>query len=111
MGNKVKLETAEVLGEQKEELVEITPELEQKEEPVETTPESEAQAAKPVTGVVVNCSSLNVRAEAIIGANVVSVIYSGQDVVIDKDQSTDEWLHITEPASGFCVRKYIALKY
>ena len=111
MGNKVKLETKEVFGEQKEEPVEATPESEQKEEPVETTPESEAQAAKSVTGVVVNCSSLNVRTEALIGANVVSVIYSGQDVVIDKDQSTDEWLHITEPVSGFCVRKYIALKY
>lgn len=110
MGNKVKLETVEVFGEQQEAVVE-TPVETPVEESVETTPESEADAAKPITGVVVNCSSLNVRAESLVGENVVGVIYSGQDVVIDKDQSTDEWLHITEPINGFCVRKYIALKY
>ena len=64
-------------------------------------------------GTVINCGSLNVREKAEAEADVLGVINAGSFVSIDKEASTAEWFKVTTEAGleGYCVRKYIALRY
>lgn len=88
-------------------------------EPSEETvsePEIEAEAPQPVEsksydlGVVTGCAKLRVRSEPRFGTNVVCEIGKGTRVMIDKEQSTNEYYKIfTESGiEGFCVKTYIA---
>ena len=98
-----------------EELIDREPEelIEEPEE--EVCEESSNETAEPTVkgGTVINCGSLNVREKAEAGSDVLGVINAGSFVSIDKEASTAEWFKVTTEAGleGYCVRKYIALRY
>lgn len=67
---------------------------------------------KTVSGTVVNCSKLNVRAKPAIDAEVVAVLNNGAEIEIDPARSSTDWLKITTAAGvdGFCMRKFVNAK-
>lgn len=79
------------------------------EAPVAETPVVEAPKPQPVTGVVANCSKLNVRAKADASASVVCVLNVGAAVTIDVKRSNKEWFKVRTESGvdGFCMRKFI----
>lgn len=86
------------------------------ESPVVETPAVEApvvEAPKPqpttVTGVVANCTKLNVRAKAAADAAVVCVINAGAEVTINIKKSKEEWFKVKTAAGveGYCMRKFV----
>lgn len=76
---------------------------------IEETPAIELTPKTEVTGVVVDCSKLNMRVEPYAGADIVCTIDCGTEVVIDEAESTDEFYAVCTPAGmeGYCMRKYI----
>lgn len=85
------------------------------EEPEAVCEESSNETVEPTVkgGTVISCGSLNVREKAEAEADVLGVINAGSFVSIDKEASTAEWFKVTTEAGleGYCVRKYIALRY
>lgn len=65
-----------------------------------------------VIGVVVDCNKLNVRIEPSTESSVIFVINKGDEVEIDTKIENPEFYRITNVlgASGYCMKKYIALK-
>ena len=92
-----------------EELVDREPEELKEESAVEEPKEDPTLKG----GTVINCGSLNVREKPETDAAVLGVINSGTFVSIDKEGSTAEWFKVTTDAGleGYCVRKFIALRY
>lgn len=74
-------------------------------------PPAEQPKAVELTGVVTDCTRLNVRAEADPNARVIDVISALTEIVIDAGASTDEFyrVHTAEGIEGFCMKKYIAV--
>ena len=61
-------------------------------------------------GIVTGCSKLNVRAEPNLDADVILVIEKDSEVVIDLEESTDEWYRVyVGEEEGFCMKKYITI--
>lgn len=62
-----------------------------------------------VIGKVVNCVNLNCREEPIVDATVICRIGVNSEVVIDEDESTDEFYKICTECGyeGYCMKKYI----
>lgn len=83
---------------------------------VETNPVDEAAPAEVMKnfafGVVTECVRLNVRKTPDPDGEVVSIIDCLTDVVVDLEDSTDEFYKISTAAGveGFCMKKYIALR-
>ena len=87
--------------------------------PVEETPEElsmieeapvvESAPMMEVTGVVVDCSKLNMRFEPSSDSEIMCTLIRGTEVVIDEAESTDEFYAVCTPAGmeGYCMRKYI----
>ncbi len=75
-------------------------------------PPAEQPKAVELTGVVTDCTRLNVRAEADPNARVIDVIQALTEVVIDTGASTDGFYRIctAEGIEGFCMKKYIAVR-
>ena len=73
-------------------------------ETVETAP-----LPKTVTGVVVNCSKLNVRAEPSLFADVVAVLDAETEFKIDVAQSNRDWFKICTAigVEGYCMSKFV----
>ncbi len=92
-----------------EELLDRDPE-ELKEESTVEEPQEEPTVKG---GTVINCGSLNVREKPELEATVLGVINAGSFVSIEKEESTAEWFKVTTETGleGYCVRKYIALRY
>ena len=67
---------------------------------------------KTVTGFVANCSKLNVRVQPAAGADVVCILENATEIVINLDNSTDEWFSVCTAAGveGFCMRKFVNAK-
>lgn len=82
-----------------------------------TTPEPvvEEPKAEPVKGIVANCSKLNVRTEPSKDADVLEIVKENTKVLIDTNESTDDWYKVDiklgkRKLSGFCMKKYIEVK-
>jgi hypothetical protein len=65
-----------------------------------------------VTGVVANCTKLNMRVAPVVDAEIVTVIEAGTKVFIDVAKSTDEWFSVrignnSEGYNGYCMKKFI----
>lgn len=73
-------------------------------ENVETAP-----LPKTVTGVVANCSKLNVRAEPSLFADVVGVLDAETEFKIDVAQSNRDWFKICTAigVEGYCMSKFV----
>ena len=65
--------------------------------------------AKGVTGTVVGCSRLNVRAKPNTSADIVCVINAATKVTIDEKKTNRDWYYVrtTTGAEGYCMRKYV----
>lgn len=63
------------------------------------------------TGVVVNCSKLNIRVKPSTDSDVLTALNVGSEVMIDNTRSTTEWLKITTAAGidGFCMRRFVSV--
>lgn len=74
-------------------------------------PEPEASAQpKYILGIVVDCKRLNVRKEASLTAAIVCIIAVDSDVVVNLDESPDEWYKVhVDDKEGFCMKKFIEL--
>lgn len=67
---------------------------------------------KTVMGFVSNCDRLNVREKPFKGANVLTILAGGCDVIIDENLSTENFYHVLTRHSiqGFCQKDYISIK-
>lgn len=95
-----------------EEAVEVNePVVEEAVEVIELVEEKPVvkKALKKVTGVVCDCSKLNVRKEPNAKAEVLCQISVGTKVIIEKNGSTDEYYKVclASGIEGFCMKKYI----
>lgn len=80
------------------------------------TAETEAPVTETVTnsgavatGVVANCAKLNVRSKPSTNGDVVTVLNAGDEISIDVDKSTEEWLKIrtADGVKGYCMKKFV----
>ena len=79
----------------------------------ETEPETntdETNEPEYILGTVAGCAKLNVRKQPSTNAEVLFVIGKDSDVLVDLDESTDDWykVYINEQ-EGFCMKKFIKL--
>lgn len=78
---------------------------------VKMEPEVKPEAPKPktTTGVVANCTKLNVRSKPKVTADVVSVLDAATKVEIDVEKSNKEWYKVSTASGidGYCMRKFI----
>lgn len=85
-------------------------------EVVETKVEVETPVEpKTVTGVVTNCSKLNIRTKptkVTKKPNVVCEVPSGTQLIVDLDKSTGDWYKVrtADGVEGFCMKMYVTLK-
>ncbi len=85
------------------------------EEPVEAVENTEVveEAVKPATtiGVVSGCGKLNVRKEADIEAEKVTVISQGTQVTVNLAESTEDFYRIMtiDGKVGYCMKKFITI--
>ena len=71
-----------------------------------------------VTGIVTNCTRLNVRKEADKEAEIVCVINKGVNVAVNLDESTEDFYKVCTPAGtgdlfgveGYCMKQFIEIK-
>lgn len=67
------------------------------------------------TGVVTNCSKLNIRTKptkVTKKPNVVCEVPSGAQLIVDLDKSIGDWYKVrtADGAEGFCMKMYVTLK-
>ena len=77
----------------------------------EPVPEKEPEAKKEIAGIVTNCVRLNVRKEPDFDADVLCTIDVSTNLIIDEEESTDEFYKICTSAGieGYCVKTYITI--
>ena len=65
-----------------------------------------------VVGIVTNCQSLNVRHEPNTDSEVAAILQAGDEVIIIKEDSTDEFYKVNTTAGveGYSMCSYISLK-
>lgn len=104
---KVDTESTTPVTETEEPTVETEPEVDETTEVTEVAEESEE--SKEIMGTVSNCAKLNVRETPSESGNVLGIIDQGTEVMIDEDQSTDEFYSVTTEVGleGFCMKKFI----
>ena len=110
-------ETVEIpAGDVQTVIPEVTPEVAPNPviNPVVETVET-VELPKTVTGVVANCTKLNVRSEPSITADVVCVLSSGSKVEIDATKSCADWLYVsvdngTYGYNGYCMKKFVDVR-
>lgn len=82
----------------------VEPTVQAEPEIVESKPETVT-----VTGTVVNCAKLNVRAAANSSAEVVCILDAASEIEINVDKSNPEWFSVCTATGveGYCMRKFI----
>lgn len=118
--NNIKAEVEEVKAvlpenyEVPEEVKPVLPENYETPEPVETveTAEPVIEEPKPVIGIVVGCTKLNVREAANADADPVGTVEAGSEVEIDESKSTEYFYKVCTAAGleGFCMKKFITIQ-
>lgn len=81
------------------------------EEPVVEAEQPVEEVVEQKMGVVVDCVKLNVREFPDPNADVVCTINASTNLIIDEDESTDEYYKICTEAGveGYCMKKFIAV--
>ena len=101
--------TAEVIEETPVTVVEEPAVVEVKmvEETVETV-----AVPEQTTGVIINCSRLNIREIPKPDAKIICMLDVGTELKINLAKSTREWFHICTAAGieGFCMSKFVKAK-
>lgn len=64
---------------------------------------------KSATGIVNNCTKLNVRSKPSITGEVLCVLNTYSEVEIDTNKSVSDWLYVCTATGveGYCMRKFI----
>lgn len=72
----------------------------------------EAPVKEPKTGVVEGCAKLNVRKAPNASAEVLCVISGGAKVVIDEEESSDDFYKIctVSGVEGYCMKKFVTVR-
>lgn len=67
---------------------------------------------EPVVGVVTDCFKLNIRKRPNIDSEVICVVPAFSELTITMDKSTSKWFKVcTETGeTGYCMKKYVAVK-
>ena len=67
---------------------------------------------EPVIGKVSGCKKLNIRKEPNGEAEILDVIFSGSEVMIDESESVDEFykIYAESGTEGFCMKQYITVQ-
>lgn len=80
-------------------------------EEIEETPVVEQEEEKSVIGIVSDCKKLRVRADATTESAVICEIEESSIVVINMEESTDEFykVHTEAGAEGYCMRKFVTI--
>lgn len=67
---------------------------------------------EPTSGIVTDCLKLNIRKEPSANSRIVCVIDCLTEVIIDKEESTDEFYKICTVSGieGFCMKKFITIQ-
>lgn len=62
-------------------------------------------------GTVINCSRLNIREKPSIDGVIICEIACQTKLVIDKEESTDDFYKVYTPAGieGFCMKKFVEI--
>lgn len=83
----------------------------QVEEP-QITEEEVSKPKKQMIGVVIDCSSLNIRAKSNINSEIIATVKAGTELLINEDESVNEWYKVCTEAGieGFCMKKYISVR-
>lgn len=92
------------------EVVEAVEAVTEPEEVIEEVVEPEvSEEPEGILGVVTDCVKLNVREEPSAGAEVVTTLLLGTEVMVDIFESTNEFYKITTGAGveGYCMKDYI----
>lgn len=90
----------------------VEPEVE---ETVESEPEVEEETAEEqnsvITGTVINCTRLNVRATPKLNAAILCTIDKSSEVIIE-DDSNEKFYKIVTGAGveGYCMKDYVVIK-
>ncbi len=68
--------------------------------------------SETVTGVVVNCAKLNVRAEASADADIICVLPVNTEITVNADKSNNEWVNVCTATGveGYCMKKYVDVR-
>ena len=82
----------------------IQDEIEEIEAVIETKP--------IIQGIVDGCAKLNVRKQPVANAEVVCVIERNTKVMIDENESTDEFYKVCTVSGieGFCVKRFVVIQ-
>ena len=77
----------------------------------ESTPDPEP-TVEPTIGVVSGTKKLNVRAEPSLDSEIVCVLSKDSKVMIDLEQSTDDWFNVYTEAGldGYCMSDYVTIE-
>lgn len=67
------------------------------------------ETTKATSGVVFDCTKLNVRSDPSVDADILVVLNANSEVEIDLAKSTKDWFKIITTAGidGYCMRKFI----
>lgn len=67
---------------------------------------------QPVVGFVSNCDRLNVREKPFKGADVLTILACGCDVIVNEHLSTENFYHVQtrHAIQGFCQKDYITIQ-
>ena len=66
----------------------------------------------PAVGIITNCTKLNIRKEPKVNAEVLCVVDHHTEVVVNLDESTDDFYKICTAAGieGYCVKHFVTVK-
>ena len=74
--------------------------------------EEVSEPKKQMIGVVMDCSSLNIRAKSSINSEIIATVKVGTELLINEDESIGEWYKVCTEVGieGFCMRKYVSIR-
>lgn len=66
----------------------------------------------PTVGIITNCTKLNIRKEPAMTAEILCVVDSRTEVIVNLDESTDDFYKVCTAAGveGYCVKHFITVK-
>ena len=73
--------------------------------------ETKGEVEVAISGKVVDCDLLNVREQASVDANVVCLISKYDEVMINKNESTEDFYKVCTATGieGYCMKRFIAI--
>lgn len=74
--------------------------------------EEVSEPKKQMIGVIMDCSSLNIRAKSSINSEIIATVKAGTELLINEDESIGEWYKVCTEAGieGFCMKRYVSIR-